>query len=407
MQMLRLLVVLLTIHALPALSLWDCGDPTPTEQHILETINRARADPVADSGFIPLAPSPPLAMNRLLLQIARAHSQDMWTFGYRGHLSLSGKSPSQRMTEAGYAFSGATGENIADSFNATASQLGDELMRDIAFPARTHRRNLLDIDVDYREVGIGYYHNDNLNSLSNRDYLTQDFATSANGPFLVGVVYADSNSNGFCDLGEGLSGVLVTPSSGTHGALTGQAGGYAFPVALSGTLTVTFTGGGLAGKVTKTGVTLGGVNLKLDAKASEAVSGGSAPATPLSPAAVSSTTSATPTLSGTTVANATVTIFDNLRAIGVATADGGGAWTWTPGSPLAGGVHSLTWKASNDNGTSGASPAVVVTVSSGGSTGSSLDAEDGGGGCGAGTPGIGVLILFLLLGLRPFRRRDA
>src|SRR6185436_18190428 len=95
---------------------WDSGDPTPDEQHALEIINRARANPVAEGnrlsaaneaadvsltnhlevGFPPgsgqagdvteglvapnnvVAARPPLAMNKILLGTARAHNTDMY-----------------------------------------------------------------------------------------------------------------------------------------------------------------------------------------------------------------------------------------------------------------------------------------------------------------------------------------
>ena len=412
---LRLLAMLLTATALPALSLWDSGDPTPAEQQVLEVINRARVDPAAEATRLVILPditegvgaavpaSPPLAMNRTLLQIARTHSQYMWTNNTFSHNTLAGVTPSQRMTAAGYTWTSA-GENIATSTNSSASALEDALMIDLGYAGRGHRKNLLDVGINYREVGIGYYHNGTANPSGWRSFLTQDFGSSATGPFLLGVVYADADSDGFYDIGEGMSGVLVSPSSGSWGALTGQAGGYAFPVGTSGTVTVTYSGGGLTGLVIKT-VVLGATNVKQNVFASEAVAGGgSAPATPASAATVSDTTSATPVLSGTTVALATVTIFDGATAIGVTTANASGVWTWTPTTPLVAGAHSLTWKASNTNGTSGASPAVVVTVAGGSSAGGSVDGGGGGGGCGAGTPAIGMLFALLLLGLRRTRR---
>ncbi|BAI95536.1 hypothetical protein Sj15T_33330 [Sphingobium sp. TA15] len=66
---------------------------------------------------------------------------------------------------------------------------------------------------------------------------------------------------------------------------------------------------------------------------------GGAP-TPIAPGGL--TDDALPVLSGTTEALATVTIFDNGTAIGTTTADGSGNWTFTPGSPLALGAHSIT-----------------------------------------------------------------
>src|SRR5690606_16855464 len=49
----------------------------------------------------------------------------------------------------------------------------------------------------------------------------------------------------------------------------------------------------------------------------------------------------TPTLSGTTEASATVSIFDGDKLLGTTTANAGGNWTFTPPSPLSEGIHHL------------------------------------------------------------------
>ncbi len=77
--------------------LYDSGDPTPAEQLVLECVNRARSNPVAEGHRLGIdiheglqnpslvGPRPPLAMNRLLLSIADAHSQDMYNQNYFSH----------------------------------------------------------------------------------------------------------------------------------------------------------------------------------------------------------------------------------------------------------------------------------------------------------------------------------
>ncbi|MCT4708625.1 Ig-like domain-containing protein [Enterobacteriaceae bacterium H16N7] len=54
------------------------------------------------------------------------------------------------------------------------------------------------------------------------------------------------------------------------------------------------------------------------------------------------TDDATPKLTGTAEANATVNIYDNGSLIGSAQANGTGAWTFTPGTALANGSHAFT-----------------------------------------------------------------
>lgn len=57
-----------------------------------------------------------------------------------------------------------------------------------------------------------------------------------------------------------------------------------------------------------------------------------------------------PTLSGTAEANFTVRIYDNGSFIGFTTADGTGAWTFTPGTQLGNGNHALTVTATDAAG---------------------------------------------------------
>ena len=62
------------------------------------------------------------------------------------------------------------------------------------------------------------------------------------------------------------------------------------------------------------------------------------------------TNDATPTLSGTADANSVVTIFDGGTQIAVVTADGTGAWTFTPDTALGEGSHSFTVRATDPLG---------------------------------------------------------
>jgi len=82
---------------------YDSGDPSADEQVVLELINRARANPAAEgarlginineglAGGVLTAPRPPLAMSKILLGTARAHSIDMYTHRYFAHNGSNGK----------------------------------------------------------------------------------------------------------------------------------------------------------------------------------------------------------------------------------------------------------------------------------------------------------------------------
>ena len=80
-------------------------------------------------------------------------------------------------------------------------------------------------------------------------------------------------------------------------------------------------------------------------------------------AAAACTDDTTPTFSGSTEAGATVKVYDGATLLGSATAGNDGAWSFTPGTALTAGSHSITWTATDAAGnTSGASPALAFTV---------------------------------------------
>jgi len=273
-----------------AAALYDSGNPSAEEQLVLEYVNRARSNPVAEGQRLGIdiheglsnpslvGPRPPLAMNRILLGIAQAHTQDMYRLNYFSHDDPNGTTPFGRMINAGYNYLLA-GENMAGGTDQTAAELEDFMMVDSGTPGRPHRVNLLDLinpypcsnlPCVYSEIGIGYYEGTTSNSYGNA-FITQDFGATANsGPFLLGVVYNDANGNNFYDIGEGIAGVSITPSSGTYYALSSSSGGYAIPTGTSGTITVTASGPGF-GSITKT-VTLAGTNVKLDFRSQDSSS---------------------------------------------------------------------------------------------------------------------------------------
>ncbi len=174
-------------------------------------------------------------------------SDDMFS-----HTGEAGSSPSDRMLHAGYdILSGSwrTGENIAWSGSTGAidlEQLTQE-MHDGLFISSEHRINIC--DETYEEIGIGIdaglFFEEGTNW--NAAMATQNFALSSvtPGPFVTGVVYDDTNENDLYDLGEGVSGVVVTVSGSSYYGQSGISGGYAVPLtSYSATAEVTFTGNG-------------------------------------------------------------------------------------------------------------------------------------------------------------------
>jgi uncharacterized protein YkwD len=126
-----------------------CG--TTAEQQVLQLANEARAS----SGLGPLTCDP------LMTTVARAHSQDMCDQGYFSHTSRDGRSPFDRMREAGVRF-GAAGENIAQG-QRSPSEVHTAWMN-----SPGHRMNIL--GGAYRRLGVG------LSECGGRMYWTQVFA---------------------------------------------------------------------------------------------------------------------------------------------------------------------------------------------------------------------------------------
>lgn len=93
----------------------------------------------------------PLKGNAILDGVALAHAEDMAEKDYLSHTGLDGRSPFQRMTQAGYAYSTA-GENIAAGYS-TPQEVMEGWM---ASPG--HKANIL--TAGFRELGVGYYYDE-------------------------------------------------------------------------------------------------------------------------------------------------------------------------------------------------------------------------------------------------------
>ena len=104
------------------------------------------------------------------------------------------------------------------------------------------------------------------------------------------------------------------------------------------------------------------------------------------------TNDARPTISGTAVAGASVTVRDNGNPLGTTTADGSGAWTFTPSGPLADGSHAFTATATTAAGTSAASDPYTVIIDATAPDAPLLDASDGTTVTGTAEPGSDVMI---------------
>lgn len=131
----------------------------PQENNVLTLVNAERAK----VGCQPLAPQKQLTL------AARGHSTDMAVNDYFAHDSLDGRSPWDRMADAGYTSFSAAGENIAAGYSTPASVMA-AWMR-----SSGHRANIL--NCNFTEIGIGYHYLQNDTGDTNYyHYWTQDFA---------------------------------------------------------------------------------------------------------------------------------------------------------------------------------------------------------------------------------------
>jgi uncharacterized protein YkwD len=263
-------------------SLFSHGNPTDYEQLTLELINHARSDPAGEAarlgislnedlspGTISQAPKAPVAFHSLLINASRSHSQWMLDNDVFSHTGIGGSSAGDRMSAAGYVFSGSWtwAENIAWGGTTGALDIESQTRanHDNLFLSSGHRVNMLggtdEVGVGVRS-GVFTYNAVDYNAVM----VTQNYAKSdaTSGPLLLGVAYNDSNQDGDYDPGEGVNNVQVSITGAAWYAMTSASGGYAVPYAdQAGTMQVVFSGGDLAGAVTQL-VQRTGENVKLD-----------------------------------------------------------------------------------------------------------------------------------------------
>jgi uncharacterized protein YkwD len=124
---------------------------------VIDLVNQQRA----------AAGCPALVANDALMSIAQAHSQDMATHDFFQHEGSDGRTPFQRMNDAGYRYRRAA-ENIAAGPKRPADAVA------LWMNSPPHRANILDCAL--RETGVGYV-DDPGDPLKYGSYWTQDFGT--------------------------------------------------------------------------------------------------------------------------------------------------------------------------------------------------------------------------------------
>lgn len=113
----------------------------------------------------------PLRWNPVLSVAALAHSQDMASNDFFGHMGSNGSSPLDRIRAAGYAYDSA-GENVAAGY-ATPEGVVQAWMQ-----SSSHRANIL--NPDFTEMGVGFFlMEQDPGVVRSRHYWTQDFGKPA------------------------------------------------------------------------------------------------------------------------------------------------------------------------------------------------------------------------------------
>ena len=245
------------------------------EQLLLELINRARLDPLAEAarfgidlnaglapGTLDGTAKQALAANELLNAAATGHAQWMLNTDTFSHTGQGGSSAGDRMADEGYAFTGSWtwGENISWRGTTGTPDLEGWIytQHQGLFESAGHRENIL--NGAFRETGLsqeqGVF---TTNRSYNASMVVEKFAKSGSSYFITGVAYNDNDGNAFYTPGEGVGSLSVTVA-GVGADATESAGGYGIATA-SGTHTVTLGSG--PGAVTVE-IELNNANAKLD-----------------------------------------------------------------------------------------------------------------------------------------------
>ena len=204
-------------------------------------LNRARSNPAAwaleyqlldytnPTDPVPLDLSyviaqPPFAINDALISSARFHAAEMATYNYFSHRSqVTGDYPNKMARDAGYPLKSSFSDftNSIESNAAVYSSGGQDysqainaltdLIEDKTYALNPgHRNHLLGIGLwaSFTEVGAGYGYNSG--ALLRNYWSIHTGQQDTVKTFITSVVYKDANDNLRYDVGEGLSGVVVT-----------------------------------------------------------------------------------------------------------------------------------------------------------------------------------------------------
>jgi uncharacterized protein YkwD len=262
------------------------GNPSGMEQELLELTNRARRNPTAEGtrlglDFSAYAARAPLSFNAELSKAAIGHTTDMVTRGFYGHDNPDALGPNGRLLNTQYdlnlLYGNSTTANMSENIGVgsgnrfkTAQDVHDTFMIDAGLVSPKHRLIMLGVGGQFaqcREAGIGFRINQTSPGQPWEAFVTEEFAFSkTDKPFVSGVVFNDDGDQ-ICRNGEGLKNaqVLLTHASGfSLSTISADAGGYCFEILVPGTYELSVNG-------TKTSITVGTENMKVDWRNGQAV----------------------------------------------------------------------------------------------------------------------------------------
>lgn len=248
---------------------------TPAEQLFLELVNRARLDPLAEAARFGIdlnqgisgpaltgAARQPLASNAALASAAAAHSQWMLDTNTFSHTGAGASSPTQRIQGAlALTPPWQTGENLSWTGTTGTINLQSAIpaQHRALFESPGHRQNILREGFD--EIGIAQLRG-NFTAQSGTTFdtsmVTNKFVGQAGTRFLTGVIFDDTDLNGFYSIGEGRGGITISASG--QSVTSAAAGGFAVALAAAQVTVVFGSGPGALGVQ----VDLSGGNVKLD-----------------------------------------------------------------------------------------------------------------------------------------------
>ncbi len=257
------------------------------DQYTLELLNQMRANPQAAAntylsgdlneglaaGTISTTAKQPLAWDLNLVASAQGHTSDMISNNFFAHTGSDGRSPFQRMNDAGYNFLTA-GENLSTRGDSTLTAITAELTKqmnidlfvDSGVTGRGHRTSML--NNNFESVGISNGFSSAYTPLGGLPggVVTVDFGANNNGSFLTGVAFDDIDADNFYSPGEGLGGLnVVVFEAGTQNIVasttTLDAGGYTLDLG-AGLYDLEITGD--LGQLFEQGIVLGNENIKID-----------------------------------------------------------------------------------------------------------------------------------------------